>query len=108
MKTLQELEADFGGFEPLDLEAMTPTWVETHHEFREFLVGLVDRVEQHEFTIQCSARAMALIETTFEYEWMGVGEGGRIHIASCVINCKLDFSLADFSMTWCDRLLTKA
>ena len=107
MKSLQELEEDFEGFEPFVFDSTGPDRIDRHHKFREFLIELVDRVEQHEFTLQCSARAMALFETMYEYEWLGKGQGGNIRIASCVINCKLDFSLAHFSVTWCDRLIAK-
>lgn len=74
--------------------------VDIGREFQPFLVNeVIDRIEKEFFTLKCSARAMAFLETLHCYSRIKTGVG-KLTLASCDIMLDLDFKLAEYMIMY--------
>jgi len=63
-------------------------------KFQTFLVEeVIERIEKPSFTLKCSTRAMAFLETLYCYSRIKMGVG-QLTLASCDIILEIDFDLA--------------
>jgi len=63
-------------------------------KFQTFIVNeVIERVEKPSFTLKCSIRAMAFLETLYCYSRIKMGVG-QLTLASCDIILEIDFDLA--------------
>ena len=63
-------------------------------KFQTFIVNeVIERVEKPSFTLKCSTRAMAFLETLYCYSRIKMGVG-QLTLASCDIILEIDFDLA--------------
>lgn len=63
-------------------------------KFQTFIVEeVIERIEKPSFTLKCSTRAMAFLETLYCYSRIKMGVG-KLTLASCDIILEIDFDLA--------------
>lgn len=63
-------------------------------KFQTFIVNeVIERIEKPSFTLKCSTRAMAFLETLYCYSRIKMGVG-KLTLASCDIILEIDFDLA--------------
>lgn len=63
-------------------------------KFQTFIVNeVIERIEKPSFTLKCSTRAMAFLETLYCYSRIKMGVG-QLTLASCDIILEIDFDLA--------------
>lgn len=74
--------------------------VDIGKEFQTFLVNeVIDRIEKESFTLKCSVRAMAFLETLYCYSRIKTGVG-VLTLASCDIILEVDFKLAEYTIIY--------
>lgn len=69
-------------------------------KFQTFIVNeVIDRIEKESFTLKCSVRAMAFLETLYCYSRIKTGVG-MLTLASCDIILEVDFKLAEYTIIY--------
>lgn len=106
-RIIDSVALEFGNFETFQLgkEIKKVLKYSTYitdlgRKFQTFIVNeVIDRIEKESFTLKCSVRAMAFLETLYCYSRIKTGVG-MLTLASCDIILEVDFKLAEYTIIY--------